>query len=156
MTGTLSFTYHDSDIRGSEANYRLARTEFGPPSFPPGCILFPDLNTFTTPSNISFINGDWGIGAQLDPSPVSISGNVTTAGGQPIRNARLTISGGNLPAPAEVQTGNFGTYSFTGLQAGEAYTIRVDVKRYRFAQTTQVVTPMNNVSNVNFAANPQE
>ena len=93
MSGKLAFTYTDSDIRGSEANYRLARTEFGQPSFPPGCTLFPDLNTFETPANISFINGDWGGGAQLDPGPVSVSGNVTTAGGQPIRNATLTISG---------------------------------------------------------------
>jgi hypothetical protein len=155
MTGSLAFTYHDSDIRGSEANYRLARTEFGTPSFPPGCILFPDQNTFYTPSNISFINGDWGIGAQLDPSPVSVSGNVTTAGGQPIRNATLTISGGNLPSPVTAQTGNFGTYSFTGLQAGESYIIRVDMKRYRFNQTPNVqVTPFADLSNVNFVANP--
>lgn len=155
MTGTLSFTYHDSDVRGSEVDYRLARTEFGTPSFPPGCILFPDLNTATTPADISFINGDWGIGAQLDPSPVSVSGNVTTAGGQPIRNASLTISGGNLPSPVTVQTGNFGTYSFTGLQAGETYIIRVDMKRYRFTQTPNVqVTPFTDLSNVNFVANP--
>lgn len=154
MAGKLSFTYRDSDIRGNEADYRLARTEAGSTSFPPGCILFPDLNTFNTPENITFINGDWGIGAQLDPGPVSISGSVTTSGGQPIRNATLTLTGGGLPAPVQAQTGNFGTYIFTGLQAGETYTIRVDAKRYRFGQTTQQVTPMNNVGNVNFVANP--
>lgn len=156
MTGKLAFTYLDSDIRGSEANYRLARTEAGTPSFPPGCILFPDLNTFYTPANITFINGDWGIGAQLDPGPVSISGTVTTSGGQSIANATLSLSGGNLPAPIQVQTGSFGSYQFSNLQAGETYTVRVDAKRFRFSPNTQQVTPLGNVSNLNFVANPQE
>jgi hypothetical protein len=68
----------------------------------------------------------------------------------------LTLSGGNLPAPIQVQTGNFGTYTFANLQAGETYTVRVDVKRYRFAQPTQIVAPVGNISNLNFIANPQE
>jgi hypothetical protein len=77
---------------------------------------------------------------------------VTTSGGQPIRNATLTLTGGNLQAPITVQTGNFGTYSFTNLLAGETYTVRVDVKRYRFAQPTQIVVPVSSISNPNFAA----
>jgi hypothetical protein len=81
---------------------------------------------------------------------------VTQAGGQPIANATLTISGGNLPAPIVTQTGSFGLYQFSGLQAGETYNVRVDVKRYRFSVNVQPVTPTGNVTNVNFVANPQE
>jgi hypothetical protein len=99
--------------------------------------------------------GDWGIGEQLDPGPVSISGSVTQSGGQPIANALVTISGGNLPAPIRTQTGSFGLYQFSNLQAGETYTVRVDVKRFRFSVNNQQVTPLGNVSNVNFVANPQ-
>ena len=125
-----------------------------PPSPIAGSFYDASYITVVTPGGLTDFTGNWGIGEQLDPGPVSISGSVTTSGGQPIRNATLTLTGGSLPGQVVVQTGNFGTYSFTGLQAGETYTIRVDAKRYRFAQTTQMVTPMNNVSNVNFVANP--
>jgi hypothetical protein len=155
LTASMTFNYLDADVRGSEPDYVLWFSNGGQPVVT-GSTTQPNSNTVSTASGTTFFTGNWGIGGQLDPGPVSISGSVTTAGGQPIRNARLTISGGNLPAPAEVQTGNFGTYSFGNLQAGEAYAIRVDVKRYRFSQTTQIVTPMGNVSNVNFIANPQE
>jgi hypothetical protein len=156
ITAGIGFTYNDADVRGSEPNYALWRNTGGPPVMIAGSVPLPNSNTVSSPAGVTEFTGSWGIGGQLDPGPVSISGSVTTAGGQPIRNAVLTISGGNLPAPVTVQTGNFGTYSFGSLQAGEAYTVRVDVKRYRFAQPTQLVTPMSNVSNVNFVANPQE
>jgi hypothetical protein len=154
LSGRLTFTYLDTDIRGIETEYKLWYSGASSPVIVAGS-HDPAANSFLSPVT-TFLGGVWGIGAQLDPGPVSISGNVTTSGGQPIRNAALTISGGNLPSPVTVQTGNFGTYSFGNLQAGEAYTVRVDVKRYRFQQTTQIVTPMGNVSNVNFVANPQE
>ena len=154
LSGRLTFTYLDADIRGIETEYKLWYSGASSPVIVAGS-HDPAANFFVSPL-AAFLGGAWGIGSQLDPGPVSISGSVTTAGGQPIRNAALTISGGNLPLPITVQTGNFGTYSFSNLQAGENYAVRVDVKRYRFAQPTQLVTPMGNVSNVNFAANPQE
>ena len=156
ITASVGFTYDDADVRSSEANYALWRSTGGTPVMIGGSVPLPNSNTVSTPDGVTQFTGDWGIGEQLDPGPVSIGGTVTTSGGQPIRNATLTISGGNLPSPVTAQTGNFGTYSFTGLQAGEAYTVRVDVKRYRFAQPTQMVTPFGNVGNVNFVANPQE
>jgi hypothetical protein len=156
LTAGLVFGYTDADVRGSEPNYALWRSTGGPPVMIGGSVPLPNSNTVSSPAGITDFTGNWGVGAQLDPGPVSISGSVTTSGGQPIRNATLTISGGNLPSPMTVQTGNFGTYSFTNLQAGETYTVRVDVKRYRFAQPTQLVTPMSNVSNVNFVANPSD
>jgi hypothetical protein len=156
ITASVGFTYADADVRSSEANYALWRSTGGLPVMIGGSVPLPDSNTVSSQAGVTQFTGDWGIGEQLDPGPVSISGSVTTSGGQPIRNATLTISGGNLPGPVSVQTGNFGTYGFTNVQAGETYTVRVDVKRYRFAQTTQIVTPMNNVSNVNFVANSQE
>jgi hypothetical protein len=109
-----------------------------------------------SPFGITDYTGDWGAGNDLDPGPVSISGGVFTSGGAGIRNAIVTISGGNLPQPVIVQTGSFGTYVFNGLLAGEVYTVHVGVKRYRFTSTSQQVTPMGNVTNVNFVANPQE
>lgn len=157
IAAQMIFSYTNADTRGSEPNYALwFSSAGGPPQMIAGSVPLPNSNTVSTPSGIVDFTGIWGIGGQLDPGPVSIGGSITTAGGQPIRNATLTLTGGGLPAPVSLQTGTFGTYAFTNLQAGETYSVRVDSKRYRFAQTTQPVTPMSNVSNINFVANPQE
>jgi hypothetical protein len=159
FTAAMRLRFNLADIRGTPGLYQAWYNKGGTgttPSLIFGSFYDASYITVVTPGGITDFTGNWGVGEQLDPGPVSISGSVTTSGGQPIRNALLTISGGNLPSPISVQTGNFGTYSFTNLQAGESYTVRVDVKRYRFAQPTQLVTPMTNVGNVNFVANPQE
>jgi hypothetical protein len=156
LTATVAFIYPGDEARGDENNYKLWRSTGGPPVVVPGSSVDGSSDRALTPQGTTEFTGDWGIGEQLDPGPVSISGTVMTSGGQPIRNALLTLTGGNLPAPLTVQTGNFGTYSFTNLQAGETYTVRVDVKRYRFTPATQMVTPLGNVANVNFVANPGE
>lgn len=87
-------------------------------------------------------------------SNVSVGGRISTANGQGIRDARVTISGGNLPAPVTVRTGTFGYYNFDGLQSGQTYTITVSTKRYTFAQPTRMVTPQANVSDFDFTAAP--
>jgi hypothetical protein len=154
ITARLTFKYIDADINGNEANYKLWQSTGGTPIM---VLSAPDpvFNQVQSTSDIGILTGDWGIGQMLDPGPVSISGSVTQSGGQPIANATLTISGGNLPAPIQTQTGSFGLYQFSNLEAGQTYTVRVDVKRYRFSVNTQQVTPLGNVANVNFVANPQ-
>ena len=86
---------------------------------------------------------------------VSVGGRILMSGGAGIRNAMVTISGGNLPAPVTVQTGNFGSYNFTGLQSGTTYTISVATKRYVILQPSRVVTPQANVTDFDFIAEPQ-
>jgi hypothetical protein len=154
VSASLLFKYSDADVNGNEANYTMWRSNGGTPVLVGGT-ADPPNNTVGTPFGVTDLTGDWGAGSQLDPGPVSIGGSVTQSGGQPIANALVTISGGNLPAPIQTQTGSFGLYQFSSLQAGETYTVRVDVKRYRFSVNTQQVTPLGNVSNVNFVANPQ-
>ena len=83
---------------------------------------------------------------------VSVGGRVMTAGGLPIRNAIVTISGGNVPAGVRAQTGSFGVYSFSGLEAGQTYTITVSAKRNTFAQPSRMITPQANVTDFDFIA----
>lgn len=154
FTAMMMFMYHAFDIQGERLGYRLWISTGGTPAEIPNTISLPLDNTLATQPGRTDFTGRWGVGTQLHPGPVSISGSVTTSGGQPIRNAALIISGGNLPAPVQTVTGNFGTYTFNNLEPGDTYFIRVDAKRYRFAQSTRQVTPLNNVSNVNFVANP--
>jgi Carboxypeptidase regulatory-like domain len=142
IVAQLTFTPNPTDLNGNPANYKTYRSNGGPP------VLVTDMN-------IDALTGDWGRGL-ADPGPVTVSGNVTTATGQPIRNATVTISGGGLPSPMVTATGNFGTFAFSGLQAGQTYTVQVSAKRYRFTPSSQVVSVNSNVTNVNFAANAEE
>jgi hypothetical protein len=87
-------------------------------------------------------------------SNVSVGGRILTAGGLPIRNAIVSISGGNLPNGIKVQTGSFGTYSFAGLGSGQTYTISVAARRNTFAQPTRMITPQANVTDFDFIAEP--
>ena len=154
ISGRLTFSYTSLDRRGNQILYKLWRSNGGAPVLIPGSVA--GNNMMFSPLGMPVVSGDWGIGEQLDPGPVSISGRVTTSGGNPIRNATVILSGGNLQAPVIAVTGSLGTYSFNGLQAGETYTVTASAKRYRFPVGGQQVTPMANVETVDFAANPQE
>ncbi|PYT01958.1 MAG: hypothetical protein DMF63_03750 [Acidobacteria bacterium] len=69
---------------------------------------------------------------------VSVSGRIFTANGFPIRNAIVSITGGNLPAGVKIQTGSFGWFSFAGLESGQTYTISVGAKRNTFARAAMI------------------
>ncbi|MFT3743531.1 MAG: Ig-like domain repeat protein [Pyrinomonadaceae bacterium] len=76
----------------------------------------------------------------------TISGRVTTAAGQGLRNATVTLldsAGGRRTT----LTSSFGNYQFEGLDTGRDYMLIVTSKRYRFA--TQRVTLNESLGNVN-------
>jgi hypothetical protein len=87
-------------------------------------------------------------------APVMVAGRITTAGGLGIRGAIVTISGGGLPSPLVAQTGSFGYFLFSGLQAGQTYTVTVSAKRNSFAQPSRTVTPQADVTDLDFVAQP--
>lgn len=155
IAGRVTFSYTGPDTRGNETLYKLWYRNGGTPVQIPS-IVNTGTNQVFSAQGTSIVTGDWGIGAELDPGPVSISGRVTTASGNGISNATLRLTGGGLAAPVTVNTGSLGFYTFSNLQAGETYTVTVSAKRYRFSITNQQVTPMTDVGNVDFAANPAE
>jgi hypothetical protein len=69
----------------------------------------------------------------------SLGGRVMTAEGQPIRNARVTLTDTTGQSRIAI-TGSLGYYQFTGLQLGETYTVRASAKRHRFQVVTVSVT----------------
>ena len=152
LAATLAFTYHNIDVNGDESLYRTWRSNGGPPVYITGSTANPGTNTVTSASGLIELTGDWGLGI----APVSVSGRVLNSGGTPIRNALLILTGGSLTAPRVFQTGNFGTYVFDDLPAGETYTLRIGAKRYRFSQLSWEITPQGNITNLDFVANPQE
>ncbi|HKX82633.1 MAG TPA: hypothetical protein VJL58_00305 [Pyrinomonadaceae bacterium] len=82
----------------------------------------------------------------------SLAGRVVTGGGMPVRNARVTVSGGNLPAPLVGYTSGFGYFRFDTLQAGVQYTVSVQAGKYTFNQPSQTVTLSGDIEDLNFIA----
>ena len=151
MTSRMDFYYENADVNGDDSNYRAWRSTGGSPTMISSTVD-PGFNILTVQS-VAALTGSWGLGAL--PAPISISGTVMSSNGVGIRNAVVRISGGNLPAPINFQTGTFGTYQFSNLDPGVEYTVFVSAKRNRFTPPSQIVSSLSNVSNVNFTANPQ-
>jgi Carboxypeptidase regulatory-like domain len=102
------------------------------------------------------INTGWSIEfLPLTAAGATLSGRVTTADGRGIRNAKLMISGNSLEEPRIATTGSFGYFSFDGLRAGETYVVTVNSKRYNFSVPSRVVSLVDNLTDVNFSADPQ-
>lgn len=80
----------------------------------------------------------------------SISGKVTTIEGSGIRNAAVTLSGGNLEQPITVKTGAFGIFTFDNLAVGQTYIVTIESKRFVFNPSTRVISLESNVTDLNF------
>lgn len=96
-------------------------------------------------------NTDIGAFEALAPlsATVSISGRVTTAQGNGIRNAFVMVIDSNGNARA-VKTGTFGYYSLNNIAVGQTYTIAVASKRFEFA--TQVISLSGELTDLDFIA----
>lgn len=86
----------------------------------------------------------------VSTAPVSMSGRITTVGGQGVFNARVTITDAAGNARMAI-TNPFGYYSFENVSPGEV-NIAVTSKRYTFAPRTLLVS--DNTTDVDFVAEP--
>ena len=75
-----------------------------------------------------------------------------TAEGIAIRNAEVTVTGNSLITPLRVTTSSFGYFTFDGLQTGETYVVTVNSRRYTFQTPSQVISLMDNISDMDFIA----
>jgi hypothetical protein len=99
--------------------------------------------------------GSWGL-EFLSPTagPADLGGRVTTADGRPIKNARVTASGGGLAQPVSVLTNQFGKFRFDDLPSGQTYVIEVNSKRYTFTNPTRVINLEQDFFGADFVAEP--
>jgi len=155
--GTDSSAFAIPFLYDGTATYRLADL------IPAGTGWDLSTNTSSSALGISDNNVIVGTGvfngqvhayAMVPVTNVSLGGRILTAGGNGIPNAKITVSGGNLPAPVMARTGSFGYYNFQGLQSGMTYTVTVSVKRYVFAQPTRTIMLQSDVGDFNFVAQP--
>ena len=113
----------------------------------------PAAGTLANVGTYSIRSGFW------SPNPfaptaagASISGRVITAHGEGIRNVSVVLTGGNLFTPRTVRTGTFGNFTFEGVTVGQIYTITVQGKKYNFPQSSQVISLLDNVTDIVFQA----
>lgn len=157
-TGTVNadmlFQYLPEDVYGDEPNYKPFKYDGVNTTQQPGSINAA-ANQFTATAVESF--SGWAAGVRvINAAEATISGRVTTAGGNGIRNATVRLTGGNLTEPRIVQTGAFGIYHFGNLQVGQTYVLEVGAKRFRFSNPSQVIALQDDLTNVDFVANPEE
>ncbi len=159
LTATLTFFYLPEDVVGNEADYRVWRRAANGADTDMCGAACVDTETHVlgpVPNVTAFSR--WTGSGPLVPTAanVTVSGRVMTSSGTGIRNAIITIAGGRLAQPIRVQTGTFGFYKFEGLNAGEYYLITVDSRRFNFVSQTRWVNAIDNVSDVDFIAAPQD
>lgn len=89
----------------------------------------------------------------LAPSAANavVSGRVTTASGQGIRNVRISMAAGDGQLRYAV-TGSFGFYRFDDVPVGQTYIMEIRSKRFRFEPSTRVITIMEDLADVSFTA----
>ncbi len=83
---------------------------------------------------------------------VSAAGRVLSAEGTGIRNAIVRVSNTTTGAIQTARTNSFGYFSVSGLPAGQTFIFEVQAKQYSFAP--QVVSIMEDVTDLNFIAEP--
>lgn len=106
---------------------------------------------------VGSIAGGWGLEfLGSTAASASISGRVMTADGLGIRNARIVITGNSLMEPRVATTGSFGWFTIDGLRTGETYVVTVNSQRYTFSTPSRVISLVDNVTDADFIANPQE
>ena len=149
LTANLTFTYLQSDVLGSEPDYKLFRWE--------GATAELMTATLNTTSNTYIANGittfsDWAIG-NLAPSAanVSISGRAVSAYGYGIANTELTVTDNDGQAKRALTNG-FGYYRVEGLEAGRSYVLRIRSKRYTFADPVRVIVVNDDLTGEDFVA----
>ncbi len=94
---------------------------------------------------INFVNGNVQVGSTA--AGVDVSGRVLTPDGRGIRNAKVIVTdaAGNKRVAT---TGSFGFYRFADIESGQAYTISVASKQYRF--TPRVINLVDSLVDFDF------
>jgi len=81
---------------------------------------------------------------------ISISGRVLSSRKRGVANATVQLISQSGIVQQTARTNSFGYFSFRGIPSGEVYFVNVLSKRYRF--DTQVITPTENLAELNFIA----
>lgn len=100
-------------------------------------------------------SGFWNFTPSANPtaSLVSVGGQILTADGQGIRNAILSLTAAS-GAVRTVRSSSFGYYQFEDVAAGETYILSISTKRFTFSEPTVVVNVTDDITGLDFVADP--
>jgi hypothetical protein len=140
-------------------NQQLLRITFTIAANAPGGmtpITLSNVNASDDAANNLSITSQNGSVTVLGPTAatVSVSGRVVTAEGRGIRNARLTLTDAK-GLTRTAQTVTFGYFRFDQIEAGQVYILEVASKRFVFANSRRVISVQEDVSELDFVAEPQ-
>lgn len=117
-----------------------------------GTIGQTDAGANLTGGNFRIRGGFWSF-ETLAPTAaaVSISGRVTTAAGEGIRNAQiiLTDSNGSIRV---AQTASFGYFRFDEVTVGQTYVLQISSRRFVFSNPARVLSVRQEITDANFIA----
>jgi hypothetical protein len=111
----------------------------------------------TTSTNASFtVRGGFFTPAPFAPTAgvANISGRILTADGRGIRNVSITLTGASGESRMAFSS-SFGYFTFENVPVGEVYILSVRAKQFQFSQSSQAVSVLEDVTGINFIANPQ-
>src|SRR5262245_6648648 len=83
---------------------------------------------------------------------VTLSGVVVRGKDVAIKDAVVTLNGGNLTAPRIARSNGLGRFVFDDVEAGHVYILTITHKNYGFAENIQSFLLMDNVEDVTFRA----
>jgi len=100
-------------------------------------------------------NHNYDFGFVLAPSaaPVSVTGRITTANGNGIRNVRVMLTE-ESGAMHYALSGTFGYFTFENIESGQGVVLSVSAKRYTFSQPTRFISLDDNITDADWTANP--
>ena len=103
-----------------------------------------------TPTTI----GGWGLQFNaVTAARTRLFGRVMNSKGSGVKNATVTVSGGDLVQPKSVITKGSGKYSLDGLTANKLYFVTIEAKGYRFSQPGTLIK-LQGTTELNFVAEP--
>lgn len=148
----IRFDYQQSDVpvTANEASFAfLRRNGLSTIGFTPTTI--DTTNNFFTLNEVTVFS-DWSLGIlNTTAASANIGGRVLDDAGRGISRARLTLIDFNGNTRSAM-TNPFGFYRFDAVEVGETYIISVAHKSYQFANPTQAVFVLGNLSDIDFTA----
>ncbi|MCC6451911.1 MAG: carboxypeptidase regulatory-like domain-containing protein [Acidobacteria bacterium] len=98
-------------------------------------------------------NHNYDFGFVLAPSaaPVSVTGRITTANGNGIRNVRVVLTEENGTMHYAI-TGSFGYFVFENIESGQGVVVSVSAKRYTFSQPSRFISLEDNISDADWVS----
>ena len=143
----LTFNYFDSEVVGIEGRYRAYSISSGTAQ------LVPTVLTVAT--NKAVVAGATTFAAwTLAEGPATfetLNGRVTTPQNREADRVIVTLTDG-LGNVRYGMTNNYGYYRFMNVETWKTYTIRLQSKKYTFAQTERTVDFIENAPPVNFVS----